>query len=246
MKRILKISAAAATVLVLAVSGSARVASRQRYATAPKSSAKHIGAMSKRIAKPVTPSTIVPKLVLHSQASYPGYPSLESLYRRSDLVVAVTITSYDKAYRGGEPPRSLAKDPGGPIFTPVRAVVNEVYKGKIRPHDTVMFIQTGGDLGDTRQILDDDPLAPIGTSYLVFLESITDLVATNGLRDAYLVVGGPSGRYLLTNGSLASIEQPPRKGSIRDLLNGRSLSDVAAEMRQLSLTPPQPTTIAVQ
>ncbi len=240
MKRNLKISVAAATVLVLAVSGSVRVASRQRYATAPKSSAKHISAMSKRITKPETPSTIVPKLVLHSQASYAGYASLEGLYRESVLVVAVTITSYDKAYRGGEPPRSLAKDPGGPIFTPVRAVVNEVYKGDIRPRDTVVFDQTGGDLGDTREILDGDPLAVIGSSYLVFLGSFPEF------PKADYILGGPSGRYLLTNGSLASIEQPTRKGSIRDLLNGRSLSDVAAEMRQLSLTPPQPTTIAVQ
>ncbi|MGE5596168.1 MAG: hypothetical protein ACM3S1_09055 [Hyphomicrobiales bacterium] len=70
---------------------------------------------------------------------------------------------------------------------------------------------------------DDDPLFEAGAQYLLFLD----------LRpgDLYVVLGGPQGRFVVTNGQVSSLSAVYPDRNIGDLkLSGVALADIAARV----------------
>jgi hypothetical protein len=111
------------------------------------------------------------------------YTDLHTLKAHSDVVVVGTIASI----------ASAAKNQGVP-FTVFKLSVTQVLYDKAQriTDNSLLLNQTGGFFDGVRYSTDDDPLFVIGEQSVLFLRF-------DPATKLFFVIGGPSGRFRVTN-----------------------------------------------
>jgi hypothetical protein len=151
--------------------------------------------------------------VVDYHPDYPGYDSVDSLYRAADLVVEVRIggTTAVRALRQGAPDNDPRLNPAAGtganatpdalVVTVYQASVTRVYKGGVAAGSTVPVKQLGGSYqGVTYREVGATALRP-GGSYVLFLAVFPDAPASllNPDQGQYAVGSGGAPATVGTN-----------------------------------------------
>ncbi|MEU8423540.1 hypothetical protein AB0C15_21960 [Micromonospora sp. NPDC048835] len=165
------------------------------------------------------PDTAAPQNVLY-RADYPSYTSDDQLFERASIVVQGRVESDRKvvrlvqaAPRGQALPAPVdAERREGMVVTVRTVTVSRVFKGDVKPGDTVQVKQLGGKLdGVTYTEEHGVPLLDNG-QYTLFLETYPDQPASllNPVQGQYLVDADNSLHALPGNEIAVSVNQLDR------------------------------------
>jgi hypothetical protein len=165
-------------------------------------------------------------------ASYPRYRSLRELTAKSRIVVRATASEVQAAQRvipAGIPMSKLPAHKAaaiGWIETPVTFTVEQVLKGPADlTNSTIVVRHMGGQVGDALYAMEGEPVSTQGGSYLLFLEQGSD-----GL---YSIVGGPAGRYEVTNQTLRALSEEVIQDGAAKQIHGQGAEHFMRNFTQL-------------
>lgn len=156
-------------------------------------------------------------------ADYPLFSDLSALDGASTVVVRGEVENVGKAYRvipKGLPVDQLPAHKAahvGVVQTDVTVRVASTLAGKDLTGTTITVTQLGGQIGDDRVVVEEEPPAEKGASYVLFLSQFP-----NG---KFGIVGGPAGRYAVSDGKLASLGEHSKEAGVGKQLHGVSVSD---------------------
>lgn len=156
-------------------------------------------------AGPSEPAASKQKTVQHAAPSWAdAYHSIGEMSRNADAIVIGTVRRV----------RETTTKHEGMLFTDFDVAISKwisTPKGaSVSPAGEVIIHQTGGTLGAKTLIVDDDPLLKVGEQNLLFLRQYAP--------GRFFIMGGPTGRVTLTNGTLA----PLPDGAARDGLPAKT------------------------
>ncbi len=130
-----------------------------------------------------------------------GYSSTADLGAHADLVVVGTNSSV----------ASEGPDQFSPSVAATRYVVSVDRFVKGSGNKSIVVKQTGGRLGNVRQVVEDDPQMVVGQRYLLYLALVPD----GPYAGDYFVLGGPQGRFAVdAGGSLTPIGSVPAPAGV--------------------------------
>jgi len=136
----------------------------------------------------------------HTEASYAAhYNTVAELQAHSTLVIEATAKDMSHTHREGGPQKGASVLLTDSVVTINRVLYDPQHQvsdatGKITA-PTVVVYQTGGGTGADSAI-EDDPIFKKGEHMVLFLRD-------GSTPQHYVEVGGPNGRYTVTNGKVA-------------------------------------------
>lgn len=167
------------------------------------------------------PETGLPEeQVLRMTASWAmGYSSIGDLAGAADVIALGSM--------GGIPQTAdinvNSQDQGIPL-SGYSFEVEQVLKGPISAGSFITIVQTGGKIGATVFEFTDDPLFIAGQAYLLFLRRVAD--------GSFGVLGGPAGRFVVTDDLVSSLSSVYPNRNISDLsIDQADLTTFSDEVR---------------
>lgn len=168
-------------------------------------------------------------------ADYPSYADLSAIDRASTSVVRGVVENVGTPYRvipeglpvDQLPPHKAAQV--GIVKTDVTVRVAATLSGADLTGKVIIVGQLGGQIGDDRVVVEEEPSAEKGATYVLFLRGFSD--------GKFGVVGGPQGRYAVRDGKLASLGEHAREKGVGKQLHGVQLADLERNYRALANTP---------
>lgn len=119
------------------------------------------------------------------------YTSLKDLKHNTDLAISGDVTSIGTAVKPAD---------GSLVYSDVAVTVTQIVwnaHSQQSVPSTIHFHENGGTYQGTTYVVDDDPLYQVGQHVILFF--------TEYSPGQYRVAGGPTGRFLVTNGVVKPI-----------------------------------------
>jgi len=174
-----------------------------------------------------------PGVRIHEAAAdYPAFSDLGALDRSSGAVVRGVVESVGAAYRVVPPGLPIDQLPAhkaaqvGVVQTDVTIRVTQSLSGADLTDTRIVVSQPGGQIGDDRVVVEEEPVAEKGEPYVLFLTQFPD--------GKFGIVGGPQGRYQVKDDKLVNLGDSARDKGVGKQLHGLKWADLERNYRSLA------------
>jgi len=174
-----------------------------------------------------------PDVRIHEAAAdYPAFSDLGALDRSSSSVVRGVVESVGAPYRVVPPGLPIDQLPAhkaahvGVVQTDVTVKVTRTLSGADLTGERIVVSQPGGQIGDDRIVVEEEPATEKGEPYVLFLTRFPD--------GTFGIVGGPQGRYQVKDDKLVNLGDHTRGKGVGRQLHGLKLADLERDYRSLA------------